>query len=147
MTFWHRKTEIIFFFENTPIIFSFIILQCSLKIILSLNLTKCYPNHCRCSEYCPAVCLDTSVLRVSACGCLCVSEEVWHVSSRWIRSGSGAIPHLAAKPPSHPGRLPVPTLHSALPALNTHTHTARDQLGNQITLSLPETIFMSCLEI
>lgn len=57
------------------------------------------------------------------CLCVCVSEEVWHMSSWWLRSGSGAFPHLAAKQTSHPRRLPLPTIHPALPTLNTLSHT------------------------
>lgn len=49
-----------------------------------------------------------------------VSEEVWHVSSWRLRSGSGAFPHLAAEQTSHQRRLSVPTIHPALPTLNKH---------------------------
>ena len=44
------------------------------------------------------------------------------MSSWWLWSGSGAFPHLAAEPTSHQRRLPVPTIHPALPTLNALTH-------------------------
>lgn len=52
------------------------------------------------------------------CFCLLrVSEEVRDVSPRRLRPGPGALPHLAAEQTPHPGRVPVPPLHPALPAL------------------------------
>lgn len=54
---------------------------------------------------------------------VCVSEEVRHLSSRWLRPGPGAFPHLAAQQTPHQRCLSVPTIHPALPTLNTHMHS------------------------
>lgn len=74
---------------------------------------------------------------------LSVAEEVWYLSAWRIRSGTGTIPHLASEPTPHPWRLPLPSLHPALPALNpslSHTHapstnTHHDQMRFDLPLA------------
>ena len=57
---------------------------------------------------------------------MCVSPEEVRLLSPWgVRPRSGEVPHLAAEPPPHQRRLPVPPLHPALQALSVRAHTHR----------------------